>query len=121
MNFEHACPTCGEDVCIFLQFEADVIGLRRWNAAVMAKPTNRERRKMVFRMYFTWRSGGGGSRTKLERCVKIGVRTWFPSHAYMGFHDADNPSERKQAVDPFGNRINAWWVYKEGAWVLDKE
>ena len=105
----------------FVQFEADIMGLRRWNAAILALRTNRERRKKVFQTYHRWRSGGGGPRTKLERCVVIGVRTLFPSRAYMGFHDADDTSERKQAEDLFGNRINAWWVYKEGAWVLDEE
>ena len=113
------CPTCSEHVCIFLQSEADVCNLWRWNARLEALTTNRERRRMVFATYHRWRWGGGGGRTKLDIFVKIGVRSWFPDKAYMGFHDDENCKTRRQAIDMFGNRINLWWVYRDSAWMLD--
>ena len=118
---EDTCPTCSEHVCIFLQFEADVCNLRRWNARLEALTTNQERRRMVFSTYHRWRWGGGGGRTKLDVCVEIGVRSWFPDKAYMGFHDNENRKTRRQAIDMFGNRINLWWVYRDGAWMLDSQ
>ena len=96
MDEDFACPYCGDNICIFLQFEADVLGLRRWNTAVMALRTNQERRKKIFQTYHRWRLDGGGSRIKHKRCVKIGVRTWFLDRTYMGFHDADDVTSRNK-------------------------
>ena len=42
------CRWCGNEVCIFLQFEADIVGLRQWHQRAAALGTNRERRKMAF-------------------------------------------------------------------------
>ena len=89
------CNFCGEEVCIFVQFEADVMGLRRWHAHAAAIQTNREKWKFAFRTYFRWSKGIGGEREKLQRCVEIGVRTWFPSCAYMGFYDDDDITARR--------------------------
>ena len=116
---DETCPTCGKPVCIFLQFEADVCNLQRWNARLAALTTNRERRSRVFGTYHRWRWGGGGERTMLELCVEIGVRSWFPDNFYMGFHDDNDTTVRRKAVDMFGNPANAWWVFRDGAWVID--
>ena len=40
---EDRCGFCHEEVCIFVQFEADVMGLRRWHARAAAMETNREK------------------------------------------------------------------------------
>ena len=117
---EEVCETCGEHVCIVLQFEADVISLRQWNARLTALRTNRERRRMIFQTYHRWRWCGGGGRVQLERCVEIGVRSWFPDRCYMGFHAGNDPTARHQAVDMFGNVVDSWWVFRDGAWVLDE-
>ena len=76
---------------------------------------------MTFRTYFRWSKGVGGERQQLPRCVEIGVRSWFPSRAYMGFYDDDDRTATRQAVDMFGNAIDLSWVYRGGAWVLDEE
>ena len=117
---EEVCETCGEHVCIVLQFEADVISLRQWNARLTALETNRERRRMIFWTYHRWRWGGGGGRVQLERCVEVGVRSWFPDRFYMGFHACNDRTARHRAVDMFGNDVNAWWVFRDGAWVLEE-
>ena len=39
----------------------------------------------------------------------------------MGYHDRDDRTARIREEDMFGNRIDMWWVYKDGAWVLDDE
>ena len=117
---EHeTCPSCVEHVCVFLQFEADVCNLWQWNARLAALNTNRERRSQVFATYHKWRGGGGGGRTRLETCVETGVRSWFPDKAYMGFHHDEDRTTRQQAIDMFGNKINLWWVYRDGAWILE--
>ena len=41
----NTCISCGEDVCLFVQFHADVANLRRWHERAEALATNRERRK----------------------------------------------------------------------------
>ena len=56
---------------------------------------------------------------RLKICVKIGVRSWFPDHFYIGFHDDNNPTVRRKVVDMFGSPANAWWVFRDGAWVID--
>ena len=117
---EEVCEICGEHVCIFLQFEADVCNLQRWNARVMAQETNRARRRMIFRTYHRWRWGGGGGRVQFERCVEIGVRSWFLDRCYMGYYAGNDTTARHQAVDMFGNDVDSWWVFRDGAWVLDE-
>ena len=115
------CESCGEEVCLFTQFEADVSNLQGWQARVAALTTNRKRRKMAFRMYFQWSRGVGGGREKLEKCVKISVRSWFPSRAHMGFRDGNDAALQIQAIDMFRKPVDYWWVCKDGAWVLDDE
>ena len=118
---KQTCEKCGEEVCLFTQFEADVSNLQGWQARVAALATNRERRKMAFRTYFQWSRGLGGGREKLEKCVEIGVRSWFPSRAYMGFREGNDAAARIQAIDMFGKPVDCWWVCKDSAWVLDNE
>ena len=118
---DNTCDYCGENICIFLQFEADVIGLRGWNRRAALLETNRERRKHAFRTYFRWSRGIGRDREKLETCVVIGVRSWYPDKAYMGFYKNEDRSLRRRAVDMFGNEINAWWEFRDGAWALVEE
>ena len=58
---------------------------------------------------------------KLERCVVIGVRAWYPDSAYMGFYENEDRSLRRRAIDMYGNEINAWWEFINGAWALVEE
>ena len=83
---DNTCNYCGKNVCIFLQSKADIIGLQRWNKRGALLETNRERRKHAFRTYFQWRRGIGLDRVKLERCVIIGVRSWYPDSACISFY-----------------------------------
>ena len=115
------CRWCGNEVCIFLQFEADIVGLRQWHQRAAALGTNRERRKMAFRTFHRWREGIGGPRIKKERCVEVGVRSLFPDEAYMGFYNDEDRSKRRRAVNMMGEEIDAWWVFSDGGWVLEKE
>ena len=63
----------------------------------------------------------GGSRKKFNKCVELGVRLWYPDHAYMGFYADEDRSKRRRAVDAYGNAIdNRWWVFKDGVWVLEE-
>ena len=39
----------------------------------------------------------------------------------MGFQEDEDRSTRRRAVDLNGDPINAWWVFWDGAWVLDEE
>ena len=121
LDYDAACTYCGKDICIFLQFEAEIISLRQWNQSAALMETNRERRKHAFRTYFRWSRGIGGGREKLEQCVVIGVRSWYPDTAYMGYHEAEDCSVRSQAEDMYGNKINAWWEFRDGAWALVEE
>ena len=83
---DNTCDYCGENICIFLQFEADVIGLRGWNRRATLLETNRERRKHALCTYFRWSRGIDCDREKLETWVVIGIRSWYPDSAYMGFY-----------------------------------
>ena len=115
------CPWCNNIVCVALQFEADIMDLRNWHKRAAALSSNRERRKFAFRTYNRWKNGPGGGRNRLEKCVLVGIRCMFPSEAYMGHHDYEDRSVRRRAVDMMGNRINAWWVFRNGGWELEKE
>ena len=95
----NTCISCGEDVCLFIQFQADVANLRRWHERAEALATNRERRKHAFRAYFRWSHGD-------------------PSRAYMGFYGDEDQSLRRRAVDAEGNEIDLWWEFRDGAWEL---
>ena len=119
MTEEETYPTCGEHVYIFLQFEADVCNLHQWKVRLAALTKNCERRIRVFGTYHRWRCGGGGGRTRFELCVKIGARSCFPDHFYIGFHDDNDPTVQRRVVDMFGNPDNTWWVFRDGAWVTD--
>ena len=121
MEEGNTCISCGEDVCLFMQFQADVANLRRWNARVDALETNRDKRKMVFRTYFKWSGVPGVHRQRLPDCVVFGVRACFPSRGYMGFCEDNDPTVRKQAEDIFGNLIDLWWVFRDGGWELEEE
>ena len=115
------CSYCGEEICIFLQFEADIVSLRGWNKRAALLETNRERRKHTFRTHFRWSKGIGGGREQLEQCVVIGVRSWYPDSAYMGFHEAEDRSVRRQAEDMYGKKISVWWEFRNGVWVLAED
>ena len=116
---DEMCRTCDEKVCVFSQFEADVHCLGGWHQRAAALETNRERRKMAFRTFFRWRNWGGGGRETFPQCVEVGIRCWFPSPCYMGFHEDDDLCARRQAVDMFGDFVDAWWVWRDGTWKLD--
>ena len=118
---ESQCKTCREEVCIFLQFEADVANLKGWNARAAALDTNRDRRKYAFRTFCRWSGMMGGGREQLPNCVEFGVRSWFPDRAYMGFHADNDHSARVRAVNANGVYIDLWWVYRDVGWVLDDE
>ena len=115
------CSWCNKSVCIFLQFEADIMDLRHWHQRAAALSSDRERRKFVFRTYNRWKNGPGGGRNELEKCVLVGIRCLFPSDAYMGHHDHEDQSVRRRAVNMMGEGINAWWVFWNGGWELEKE
>ena len=121
MEGSTTCKFCDYNVCIFLQFEGDLANLRRWHQRTAALQTNRERRKHAFCTFHRWHRGVGGPREQFYKCVEIGVRSWYPDRAYMGFHDDEDRSARRRAVDLNGDPINAWWVFCDGAWVLDEE
>ena len=95
------------------------MALGHWHEQAIHLKDNRERRKYMFRTYHRWR-GRGSSRQRIEKCVEIGVRIWFPSKAYMGYYDNNDRSVCKRAVDIFGNDIDAWWVYGDDGWVLEE-
>ena len=79
-------------------------------------------RKYAFRLFHRWSEGIGGDRKKFSKCVEVGIRSWFPSRAYIGFQPVDDRSARRRAVDINGDALdNLWWVFKEGQWVLDEE
>ena len=63
----------------------------------------------------------GGARERFYKCVELGVQSWYPDRAYMGFWEDKDRSARRRAVDLNGDPINAWWVFWDGAWVLDEE
>ena len=75
---EEICKSCGEDFCIFVQFEADVADLKGWNARAAALDTNRDRQKYAFCTFCKWSNMIGGGRDQLQNCIKFGVRSWFP-------------------------------------------
>ena len=113
---EGKCAKCGENICIFVQFEADVVGLRGWHQRASALDTNRERRKHAFRTFFRWSGGIGGKREQLEECVVIGVRSLYPSNAYMGFYPNDDRTSRRRAVNMYGEALYVWWEFIDGEW-----
>ena len=115
------CISCGENVCLFLQFQADVANLQRWHKRAAALATNRDRRKHAFRTYFKRSCDVGGRRKELEKCVVIGVRPMYPSCAYMGFYGDEDRSLRRRAVDMEGNQIDLRWEFRDGAWELAEE
>ena len=39
---------------------------------------------------------------------------------YMGYYAGNDATARHQAVDMFGNGVDSWWVFRDGAWVLDE-
>ena len=121
LSDRRTCENCGEPICIFLQFEADVVGLRHWHQQAAALENNRAWRKHAFCTYHRWSRGIGGERVKLERCVVIGVRAWYPDSAYMGFYENEDRSLRRRAIDMYGNETNAWWEFTNGAWALVEE
>ena len=49
---EGKCEKFGKNICTFVQFEADVVGLREWHQRASALDTNRELRKHAFRTFF---------------------------------------------------------------------
>lgn len=112
------CENCREPICIFLQFEADVIGLQHWHQQAAALENNQARRKHAFCTYHWWSRGIGGERVKLERCVVIRVRFWYPDSAYMGFYKNEDQSLQRRAINMCGNEINAWWEFINGVWAL---
>ena len=121
MEDETWCTLCGEVICIFLQFEGDLANQTRWHQRAAALPTNRERRKHAYRTFYSWCEGVGGSRKKFNKCVEIGVRSWYPDHAYMGFYTDEDRSKRRRVVDANGDAIdNWWWFFKDGVWVLQE-
>ena len=83
---------------------------------------NREKRRMAFQTYFRCSRRVGRERLwqKLEACVEIGVRSWFPDIAYMGFYEEEDRTTRRQAIEMFGNRVHLWWVYRDGALMLEE-
>ena len=86
--------------------------LGRWHERAVALEMNRERWKHAFRTSVRWSQGVGAARTKLSKCVEIGVMTWYPDRAYIGFQEVDDRRVRIQAVDMFGEFIDAvlvWW------------
>ena len=115
---ELKCDNCGENICIFLQFEADVVGLRTWHQQAALLGNNRARRKYAFRTYHRWRKGFGGERVEFERCVVIGIRSWYPSRAYMGFYADEDQTMHRRAVNLYGDVIDAWWEFRDGDWQL---
>ena len=117
----NTCISCGEDVCLFVQFHADVANLQRWHERAEALATNRKQRKHAFRAYFRWSHGVGGGRKQLEKCVVVGIRSMYPSRAYMGFYGDEDQSLRRRAVDAEGNEIDLWWEFRDGAWELAEE
>ena len=70
---EAICESCGEGVCIFVQFEVDVANLKGWNARAADLNTNRDRRKYAFRTFCRWSNMVGGGREQLKNCVEFGV------------------------------------------------
>ena len=63
----------------------------------------------------------GRGREQLKNCVEFGVRSWFPDQAYMVFYADDNHIAQRRALHANGVFIDLWWVYRDGAWVLDEE
>ena len=118
LSDRRTCENCGEPICIFLQFEADVVGLRHWHQRAAALENNRARRKHAFCTYHRWSRGIGGERVKLEQCVVIGIRSWYPSRAYMGFYADEDRNMRRRAVNLYGDAIDAWWEFRDGDWRL---
>ena len=55
------------------------------------------------------------------KCVELGVRSWYQDRAYMGFREDEDRSARRRAANLNGDPINAWWVFWDGAWVLDED
>ena len=116
---EGTCKICKKHVCIFSQFEADVMQLVRWHERAAALDTNRQRRAFAFQTYHRWRDRGS-TRERIENCVESGIRCWFPDKAYMGFHDDEDRTMHRRAVDMNGNYVDAWWVYHNDGWVLEE-
>ena len=56
-----------------------------------------------------------------EKCVVVGIRSMYPSRAYMGFYGDEDQSLRRRAVDAEGNEIDLWWEFRDGAWELAEE
>ena len=121
MENKAICELCGEGVCIFVQFEADFTNLKGWNARVAALDTNRDRRNYAFHKFCRWSNMVGEGREQVKNCVKFGVRSWLPDRAYMGFHADEEHGARRRAVNAIGLFIDLWWVYRDGAWLLDEE
>ena len=96
------CYYCGYDLCVFIQFEGEIANLGRWHQRAQLLETNRERRKHAFSTFPRWYARVGGCRKKLYQLVEIGVRSWYPDKAYIGFWVDEDRSARRRAVDKNG-------------------
>ena len=45
-------------------------------------------------------------------------RLWYPSCVYLGFYEEEDRSVRRRAVDTYGKVMDAWWEFRDGAWVF---
>ena len=73
-------------------------------------------KKTCFCTFFRWSGGIGGKREKLKECVVIGVRSWYPSNAYMGFFPDEDRTLRRRAVNMYGEALDVWLDFIDGEW-----
>ena len=85
-------------VCIFTQFEADVMQLVRWHEQAAALDTNIQKTLFEFRTYDRWRDRDS-TRGLIKNCVESGIICWFPDNAYIVFNDDEATTMRRRAVD----------------------
>ena len=111
---EGKCKKCVKSICIFVQFEADIVGLRGWHPRVSALDTHRERRQHDVRTFFRWSGGIGGKTEKLKECVVIGVMSWYPSNAYMVFYPDEDQTLHRRTMNMYGEALDVWWEFIDG-------
>ena len=89
------CNHCGEEVCMWIEFEPEVIETTEYDIAcditlIDDMIDNKLKRKRAYRVYTAIVHGwlGKGVRKRIPTCVKRGIRSHYPSTTYMGHRDS---------------------------------